>query len=61
MPTDKYAVYVVVVEDTESADQSLAVGVDGMERIGGNFDWTEAEAVMLRVPDVNHDKALEPE
>jgi hypothetical protein len=55
--TEKYAIYVVVVEDTSEADMRLSGGVVAMERIGGNLDYDNAESAMYEVEPINHDMA----
>jgi hypothetical protein len=45
MSEPKYAVYVVVVEDTEDNDIMLGERTDTFFRVGGMFDWTAAETL----------------
>ena len=42
----KYAVYVVLVEDSERTDMALSQFVDSMERVGVDLDYTEASTLM---------------
>jgi hypothetical protein len=41
----KYAVYVVIVEDSEDADTRLAESVEQLERVGDALDWADAQAL----------------
>jgi hypothetical protein len=42
----KYAVYVVIVEDTNLSDEVLADTVDTLERVGNDLSWADAEALV---------------
>jgi hypothetical protein len=42
----KYAVYIVIVEDTEEADQHLAEQVVSLERLDGGLSEPEAEQIL---------------
>lgn len=54
---EKFAVYLVMVEDTSDADTDLSEEVLAMERIGGNLTWGEAEDILTSTPLVNTDVA----
>lgn len=47
--SEKYAVYVVVVEDTENADHYLATEVSSLNRVAGELTEGEAIAMMERI------------
>lgn len=49
MVDDKYAVYVVVVEDSEDADMELAMNSASVERVEGDLDYDDAQALADRL------------
>lgn len=55
MTAVKYAVYIVVIEDTDEADRGLLVSVDSGERAHGDMDIEDAQELaadlILVVPD----------
>jgi hypothetical protein len=57
MDDEKFAVYVVMVDDSEEADERLAASVHLLTRIAGNLTWPEAEDVMDDMEVVNNERA----
>ena len=57
MSEEKFAVYIVMVDDSEQADTKLASEVYSAERLGGNLTWSEAEEVLQEADKVNWDRA----
>lgn len=55
--SEKFAVYVVMVEDTEKADLELSAQVLDMARIGGNMTYAAASDLVMDTPVENYDKA----
>lgn len=45
----KFAVYVVVVEDSELADMELAGVVESLDRVEGGMTYETAEGLMVEV------------
>lgn len=45
----KYAVYVVVIEDTSSADMDLSGQVEVLERADADMEYDEAEVLMRQL------------
>jgi hypothetical protein len=48
----RFAVYLVMVEDTEECDMSLAEEVDSLDRLAGDMTYKQAEDYMS---DIKHD------
>ena len=57
MSDEKFAVYVVMVDDSAASDEKLMDSVYTGKRIGGDFTWVEAEDAVESAETINSDRA----
>lgn len=55
----KYAIYAVMVEDTEENDMQVANAGESVERIGGNYEPEDAYALVEKLAQMGNDEVAE--
>lgn len=55
----KYAIYAVMVEDTEENDMQIANAGESVERIGGNYEHEEATLLIEQMTRLGNNEIAE--